>query len=80
MAFPQFIFLYRIGNHNYTDWSSWTPCSVTCGDGAESRTRYCLDESGSGCVGSAVETKSCLKEPCTSKILEAENFFPFFET
>ncbi|XP_028403035.1 uncharacterized protein LOC114525803 isoform X3 [Dendronephthya gigantea] len=52
------------GDDSYTDWSSWTPCSVTCGPGTKSKTRHCLDKSGSGCTGPASETLQCLMPHC----------------
>ena len=31
--------MYRDGG--YTEWSSFTPCSLSCGEGRRSRIRYC---------------------------------------
>ncbi|XP_028403037.1 uncharacterized protein LOC114525804 isoform X2 [Dendronephthya gigantea] len=52
------------GDGSYTDWSSWTPCSVTCGSGTKLKTRHCLNESGSGCTGPTSETLECLIPDC----------------
>ncbi len=51
------------------DWSEWSPCTVTCGEGWRSRSRKCLDETGGEavqllCVGSSFETEKCTFETC----------------
>lgn len=52
----------------WTGWSSWGPCSQTCGAGRRSRTRTCTrpQPHGSGlqCVGQKIETGSCHLNPC----------------
>ncbi|KAI3355049.1 hypothetical protein L3Q82_017927, partial [Scortum barcoo] len=52
-------------------WSAWTPwgqCSVTCGAGLQSRYRFCsgLRRSGSGapCLGPHREDQVCMSAPC----------------
>ncbi|XP_010767368.1 SCO-spondin, partial [Notothenia coriiceps] len=52
-------------------WSSWTPwgrCSVSCGAGLQSRYRFCSspERSGSGlpCLGPHREDQVCLAAPC----------------
>ena len=45
------------------DWSEWSPCSVTCDIGQESRTRSPLGERR--CEGPGFETRSCSGPPCT---------------
>jgi len=39
-------------------WSEWSPCSVTCGSGTQSRTRTCIN-------GICSETRACEQDPCT---------------
>lgn len=43
-------------------WSEWTSCSVTCGEGTQTRSRSCLK---TPCSGQAIETRRCVnKEAC----------------
>ena len=52
----------------WSDWSSWTKCSKTCGPGTKSRSRACTKpkQSGSGkpCFGKSLETPSCEITAC----------------
>merc|ERR1719354_1429064 len=52
----------------FSMWSEWSACSVTCGEGEESRSRTCLNGNpgGSGCQGSASEIVACENAPCPS--------------
>ncbi|CAK8695093.1 unnamed protein product [Clavelina lepadiformis] len=45
----------------WTDWSEYTPCSVTCGNGWKTRTRTCEGAvvGQKGCEGSAVQNITC---------------------
>ncbi|XP_038063563.1 A disintegrin and metalloproteinase with thrombospondin motifs 6-like isoform X2 [Patiria miniata] len=51
-------------------WSAWTtgPCSVTCGQGVQSRTRQCNNpppqNGGQQCSGSSTDTLTCFQEAC----------------
>ncbi|KAM9708983.1 isthmin-2-like isoform 1-T1 [Menidia menidia] len=47
-------------NFDYEDWSGWSPCSATCGSGAQKRTRSC----GYACT--ATESRTCDLENCPS--------------
>ncbi|KAF7629225.1 Peptidase M12B domain-containing protein [Meloidogyne graminicola] len=59
------------GNHQgssgaqWTGWSVWGPCSVTCGPGFQSRTRACSPQSGS-CDGSWQQRMACNLRECSS--------------
>ncbi|XP_060558848.1 A disintegrin and metalloproteinase with thrombospondin motifs adt-1-like [Ruditapes philippinarum] len=46
----------------WSTWSSWNDCSVTCANGMKSRTRTCL--SSNDCVGESHETEACVKTSC----------------
>ena len=47
-------------------WSSFSPCSSTCGGGTRTRTRECKDSSNGGaeCPGEASQTETCNTEEC----------------
>ncbi|WAR18812.1 CADN-like protein [Mya arenaria] len=53
---------------SFTLWNSWGACSMTCGDGAQSRSRTCTDPEprygGLGCVGESAESQPCNDGPC----------------
>ncbi|CAB3399951.1 unnamed protein product [Caenorhabditis bovis] len=46
---------------NWHDWSEWSSCSCTCGDGAKSRRRECATNN---CQGPEYETEPCNLGPC----------------
>ncbi|XP_038617487.1 thrombospondin type-1 domain-containing protein 1 [Tachyglossus aculeatus] len=49
-------------------WQSWTPCSVTCGEGIRERHRICLTSTPAkpGCVGITMEASLCSLEECST--------------
>ena len=62
---------------NFTDWSFWSLCSVTCGDGVRQRTRSCTHPppsfGGADCTGKILEVKDCYRNkscPGTQSIEE----------
>ena len=62
-------------NGGYTEWSSWTACSVTCGGGTVKRTRNCTNPlpqyGGKDCSldGPEIITQACNPQPCPGKII-----------
>ena len=44
-----------------TDWMNWTPCTVTCGDGAQERYRNII---AGLCMEALKELRVCKMEPC----------------
>uniref|UniRef100_A0A3B4AET8 AMOP domain-containing protein n=1 Tax=Periophthalmus magnuspinnatus TaxID=409849 RepID=A0A3B4AET8_9GOBI len=47
-------------NYEYEEWSEWAPCSVSCGQGSQKRTRSC----GYACV--ATESRTCELRSCAA--------------
>ncbi|XP_078578159.1 ectin-like [Branchiostoma floridae x Branchiostoma japonicum] len=47
----------------WSDWATWSGCSVTCGVGTETRDRTCTNPApangGANCVGETQETRQC---------------------
>ena len=56
---------------NWSDWKDWSDCPVTCGGGAQERSRTCTNPppqfGGKPCPGESEETRSCNEDPCPSK-------------
>ncbi|XP_078577488.1 uncharacterized protein LOC144862665 [Branchiostoma floridae x Branchiostoma japonicum] len=55
----------------WSDWGAWSDCSVTCGNGTETRERSCTNPApangGADCVGQAHETQDCHSGvPCSA--------------
>ncbi|XP_048579839.1 uncharacterized protein LOC5504566 isoform X2 [Nematostella vectensis] len=52
----------------YTPWSSWGPCTKTCGGGSQARTRSCSNPppsfGGRQCTGPRIETQLCAPLAC----------------
>lgn len=49
-------------------WTTWSTCSVACGDGQETRSRFCNDPApsngGQDCSGVSEESRSCNDGDC----------------
>lgn len=65
-----FISLFKVDG-GFTDWSSFSVCSTTCGDGVQKRQRSCTNpapkNNGKECVGETSEEKECNLKECPSK-------------
>ena len=51
----------------WSGYSNWSPCSASCGDGLQSRTRKVLERAHNGgkeCEGDEEEFRRCFQEPC----------------
>ena len=53
---------------DWSAWSSWSPCSATCGGGVQSRERVCDNPkpagTGSDCPGQARQDRMCNVDAC----------------
>jgi len=55
---------------NYTEWSDWSDCSTTCGNGEKYRTRNCTNPppafGGMDCsfIGMDRDVQTCQKRAC----------------
>lgn len=55
---------------NWTDWSQWSPCSLTCGGGNQTQRRSCNNPApangGNNCsaTDTETETQTCNSQPC----------------
>ena len=57
---------------NFSEWSNWTICSVTCSKGVKRRTRTCTNPSpfnGANCTGNYTEQKVCDQGQCPGTIM-----------
>ncbi|KAL4218919.1 Hemicentin-1 [Mactra antiquata] len=52
----------------WSAWTSWESCSITCGEGRQLRRRSCDNPApanhGRDCVGPASESRSCIEKQC----------------
>ena len=55
------------GLNAYDAWSSFGPCSTSCGVGFRRRTRVCRPSTY--CSGTSAETRACIKEPCVCEFI-----------
>ncbi|XP_066440797.1 SCO-spondin-like [Eleutherodactylus coqui] len=55
-------------NGNWTPWSPWSECPVTCGSSIQIRSRACINppprNNGSDCEGPDTERRNCSNKPC----------------
>ena len=52
----------------WSPWSTWSACSVSCGDGTVQRTRQCNAPEGYACPeGSSIEQQPCDEGTCASE-------------
>ena len=54
----------------WTDYSDWTSCSKSCGEGTQTRSRYIqrvASNGGKECTGGRTKSKSCTKQACPGK-------------
>ncbi|XP_061184989.1 SCO-spondin-like [Saccostrea echinata] len=55
-------------NGGWSDWSDWGTCTVTCGNGQQSRSRTCTNPApfngGQDCLGDSSELKDCSMTTC----------------
>ena len=61
---------------NWGEWSEYYECSVTCGEGKQTRNRSCdnpvPENGGLSCIGDREESQSCIQKPCPiSKLLKS---------
>uniref|UniRef100_A0A914ZHP6 Peptidase M12B domain-containing protein n=1 Tax=Panagrolaimus superbus TaxID=310955 RepID=A0A914ZHP6_9BILA len=68
------------GGHFWSEWSIWGPCSTTCGDGVQSRSRKCLSGDNCPVVESTTEEKRCVLGPCPTWSAWSQWDFPCDET
>nr|XP_029132962.1 adhesion G protein-coupled receptor B3 isoform X4 [Labrus bergylta] len=47
------------GETGAEEWSQWSSCSVTCGQGSQVRTRTCVSPYGTHCIGPLRESRVC---------------------
>ena len=53
---------------DWNEWSPWSFCSATCGDGTITRSRSCVSGNDRECVGEPTEQSSCNLTKCPSNI------------
>ncbi|XP_060579331.1 thrombospondin-1-like, partial [Ruditapes philippinarum] len=65
---PSFCNLCRLVDGNWADWSRWSECDVTCGNGKHTRVRTCTNPApayqGLQCYGNGIDSKPCQRQLC----------------
>ncbi|XP_060585934.1 A disintegrin and metalloproteinase with thrombospondin motifs adt-2-like isoform X2 [Ruditapes philippinarum] len=65
---PNFCNLCRLVDGSWADWSQWSACDVTCGNGNHTRTRTCTNPApsyqGLECEGKNMDFKPCQRPLC----------------
>lgn len=63
---------YLLVNGWFGEWSAWSSCSVTCGDGHMAQTRVCHPplHGGLPCSNRLSKTKLCNLRSCAGKSLD----------
>ncbi|XP_043927597.1 thrombospondin type-1 domain-containing protein 1 [Protopterus annectens] len=57
-------------------WHTWSPCSVSCGDGVRERFRECLSSLTVNCTGPQKDTSPCSFEDCLATTSPTTKPFP----
>ena len=61
-------------NGGWSEWTQWSACSKTCGDGHRVRKRFCNNpepkHNGSSCDGENLEFEKCRIQPCFNNQLK----------
>ncbi|XP_060574668.1 coadhesin-like [Ruditapes philippinarum] len=66
-------------NGGWSNWNTWSSCSVSCGGGVKTRSRSCSNPvpgiHGKPCVGDNMQVVTCNKEDCQSNSTVAFNAY-----
>jgi hypothetical protein len=66
----------------WSNWSDWSACPVTCGLGMQKRHRNCSNPYpmlyGDHCFGDSVEYKNCVEKMCNGKFITIYLFIYLF--
>ncbi|WAR10854.1 NETR-like protein, partial [Mya arenaria] len=68
---PRFCGLCNITDGNWSDWTVWSACIITCGNATQARTRTCTNPApfhGKDCEGAPSEHKVCVRVPCPNGV------------
>ena len=74
-VFLKMTFTFSDRDGNYTEWSDWSDCSVTCGGGVQTRSRNCTNPPprgrGKNCdsLGPTKGTQKCSEWPCGESLV-----------
>lgn len=79
-----FCFLLIEINGGYSEWSKYSTCSASCGEGEQIRERACINpipkNGGDGCevLGAATESRPCKIKECPSTFSNVYYVFVFY--
>ncbi len=62
------LYSFHLTDGQWSDWTTWSDCSETCGGGIRMKTRQCTNPPPSGtgqpCQGSTSEVEKCSTSSC----------------
>lgn len=63
-----FLFFFLLVDGGFSEWTEFSKCSASCGEGSRKRTRSCTNplpaHNGKQCIGETVETEDCKIKEC----------------
>ena len=69
---------YLTVDGQWSDWTNWGDCSVTCGGGKRKRNRTCTSpppqNGGQKCPGPSEEEEACNEQPCPGRCFHRFRF------
>lgn len=65
------LYAFNIVDGSWRPWTEWSMCTLTCGNGTQTRNRSCDDPlfGGSNCTGDDTQLRYCNDHHCPSRLI-----------